>query len=494
MPRTVLLCWLLVLGPLLAAEADRYLTTPVSGKVAATDSASAATALATGWKTASGNLSWRSGDPDDGALPTLAEQWRAQYGAAIGVVTTVPFNHATPAAFVAHNRHRDNYSPTAKGKDAQGPTLAEEILRTTRPEVVIGAGADPELGFVTAELLAEARAGGAYVVVTRQRGQPGAAALSTALTDATDGQGPARLLALFGGPKGYFEHPLPAHAPDHPAFRQNAANPSLAEAATAALELLARDPDGAFLLVEGGDIDWANHENNYPWLLGAMHQLDLAVSAVQTFIDRPDDALTWSNTLLVVTADHGTGGLRLNPEKPLGKGALPRIVLDDRNRNGELNGGEWQYPDGEVRYLVTGHLNELVTVAARGAGTAALAAREGQLYPGTRLLDNTDVNAALHAARAEYGARYVILFVGDGMGRASEVALSRYLHGTDDGLAWHAWPYRAWCTTWDVSSYNAHAKAAIQPAYDPTQPPTGGTNRPTLGYDPAQGGHEPPLW
>ncbi|MGB9836279.1 MAG: alkaline phosphatase, partial [Candidatus Saccharicenans sp.] len=98
-------------------------------KLPATDSASAATAVATGYKTDDGNISWLPGDPPEGKLSTLAEMLRAQYGASIGVVSTVPFSHATPAAHVSHNVSRGNY-----------PQISEEIIYTTKPEVVIGGG------------------------------------------------------------------------------------------------------------------------------------------------------------------------------------------------------------------------------------------------------------------------------------------------------------------------------------------------------------------
>ena len=100
-----------------------------AGKWPATDSASAATAMATGLKTDDGNIAWKSGDQGDGKLTTIAETLRAEKGMAIGVVSTVPFSHATPAAFVSHNVNRNNYG-----------AIAEEIINQTQPEVVIGGG------------------------------------------------------------------------------------------------------------------------------------------------------------------------------------------------------------------------------------------------------------------------------------------------------------------------------------------------------------------
>jgi alkaline phosphatase len=65
----------------------------MDGKKPATDSASPATPMATGHKTDAGNIAWASGDLEGGELETVAEKLRADKGYAIGVVSTVPFNH-----------------------------------------------------------------------------------------------------------------------------------------------------------------------------------------------------------------------------------------------------------------------------------------------------------------------------------------------------------------------------------------------------------------
>ena len=62
-------------------------------------------------------------------MKTIAELLREKKGYAIGVVSTVPFTHATPAAHVSHNKSRDNYT-----------AIGTEILTAVKPEVVIGGG------------------------------------------------------------------------------------------------------------------------------------------------------------------------------------------------------------------------------------------------------------------------------------------------------------------------------------------------------------------
>ena len=81
--------------------------------------------------------------------------------------------------------------------------------------------------------------------------------------------------------------------------------------------------------------------------------------------------------------------------------------------------------------------------------------------------------------------RHVILFIGDGMQLEHEIAASRYLTGTDDGLVFHGFPYNNYVTTWDVTTYNRHAWSEGADPYDPND------FDPTLGYDPARGGEAP---
>ena len=382
----------------------------------ATDSASAATALATGFKTDSGNIAWLPGDPPLGALPTIAEELRARRGASIGVVSTVPFNHATPAAFVSHNASRNAYYTGYRGYKGLG--IAEEIIFETKPEVVIGGGHplfdnptfDPKRGYLSASLLRSLRESPDYRLVERQAGQDGGKALAEGATAAArEGR---RLFGLFGGKGGNFEAPLVEDRPGAPLVTPaTEENPSLAEATLAALDLLSRDPDGFFVVVEQGDIDWANHDNDFRAVIGAVADLEGAVAAALAFVDRPGDGLDWTNTVLLVTADHATGGLLLGSDRALGPGDLPmqveRLALPAGSDRGTgPNGAGLRspvyaspnvYPDEEVSYGTAGHTNELVTLAATGAGARRFLKYRGTWYPGL-VIDNTQVNAALRDA------------------------------------------------------------------------------------------------
>lgn len=368
--------------PLSRLGQDRYFLAelPLRGgepRSPATDSASAATALATGVKTDHGNVAWAPGDPAGGALVTIAQRARERLGAAIGVVTTVPFSHATPVAFVAHSTSRDAYVE-----------IAREIVTGTKPDVVIGGGHPyvyrreysdaPEQWMALEEYAALKEPGSGWVLVERS-GEDGGRALLRAASQVRPGQ---RLFGLFGGRDGSFEAAVPAKDGSGAVRIGNAENPSLADAATAALTVLARDPDGFFLMVEQGDIDWASHAGDYAWMVGAVWDLDQAVRAIAAFVDRPGDAVTWDNTLVIVTADHANGHLRLGPSR--GKGVLPAP-------------GDGAYTWGDpATNAPSGHTNELVTLAARGARAKALfSAVEGRWYPRTRIVDNTQIHEVM---------------------------------------------------------------------------------------------------
>ena len=132
----------------------------------------AATDMGTGIKTDDGNIAWASGDQPAGKLATIAETLRAEKGMAIGVVSTVPFSHATPAAFVSHNVSRNNYG-----------AISEEIILNTRPEVVIGGGhpaTNPGNGYISANAYAALKSGQDFVLAERQAGVDGGNGLKQA--------------------------------------------------------------------------------------------------------------------------------------------------------------------------------------------------------------------------------------------------------------------------------------------------------------------------
>lgn len=339
----------------------------------ATDSAASATAYATGLKTDNGNIAWKRNDPPAGQLKSLPEELCRRWGYAFGVVTTVPFNHATPAAFASHNISRTNYS-----------SIADEMIMTTRPQVIVGGGHPgwSPTYFSMASLTA-LRSDTDYQLFERAPGHNGGTELLEGATNLPSG---GRLFGLYGSSNGDFDPPVP-HDTGLPGFDVTEENPSLAEMIESALTVLSRNSDGFFLLAEEGDIDHANHANDYAMMIGTMWGLEEAVMATVAYIDRPDDNLDWTNTLLIVTADHANSLMRLTGT-PLGMGDLPAQTTSTPPT----------YPGGEVNYSTTGHTNELVTLSAKGSNAHLLDDYAGVRYPGTRLIDNTEVYAVMRRA------------------------------------------------------------------------------------------------
>ncbi len=352
-------------------------------KFAATDSASAATAIATGYKTDDGNLAWLSGDPADGALKTIAEQLREEKGYSIGLVTTVPFTHATPAGFVSHNVSRNNYH-----------AIGAEIIHQVEPEVVIGGGfpfggahgyiSEGDYAFLKSPANTE------YLYVERTSGVDGGTAILDGAKDAIS-QG-KKLFGLFGGNGGNFESPVPSDTPGSPRIvRGSLENPLLKDATVAALKVVSQDKDGFFLMIEQGDIDWANHANDYARMIGTTWDLHEAVKAAVAFVNKPKDDITWDNTLLIVSSDHSNSYLRISDD--VVKGDLPYQIAKPGDfvcPSGSYC-GSFLYPDGDVYYGSGSHTNEPVRLYAYGKGHQLFRKYEGDWYPCTKLIDNTHI-------------------------------------------------------------------------------------------------------
>lgn len=463
------------LSPFSAEQvADWYFLT----QIGATDSASAGTAMATGYKTDDGNIAWLPGDPVGGSLTTIAETLRSENGFAIGVVSTVPFSHATPAAFVSHNVSRNNYTQ-----------IANEIIYTVMPEVVIGGGNRNWGGNYLSATDQKALEDGdtAYTYVGRQAGVDGGDALSAAantIADANgDGQLDGKLFGLFGGNGGNFDYHQASDTPGSPSITQGSIeNPTLAEAVNATLAVLNQDSQGFFVMFEQGDIDWSNHANDFENMIGGVWDLDMAVRAAEDFVDGEGDGINWSNTLMLVTADHSNSYMR--NQVALGAGDLP---AQEAAGGFSPYGSGWAYPDGSVTYRSGGHTDELVTLQARGAGADLFAGHA--VYEGIdNVVDNTSIYQVMLDA-ATSGVKHIMLFIGDGMNISHEVAASRYLYGVDDGLAWDDWgtesvenSWAGYATTWDVTTYNKYASANGLPSYDRHN------FDPYLGYNPELGG------
>jgi alkaline phosphatase len=200
-----------------------------SADFAVTDSAAGGTAIAAGVKTNNGVVGL---DPDGNELVTILEQAKMQ-GKAVGLVTTTQMAHATPASFAAHVPDRLMMTEIARQMLANGVEVLlgggeDEFLPTT----ATGCYPQPGKRADGRNLIEEALADG-YTYVCDAAGLAAVEPGST-----------SRLLGLLA---------------DEQLSRPFA--PSLAELTRQAIDILDQDPDGFFLMVEGGQIDTAAHNN-----------------------------------------------------------------------------------------------------------------------------------------------------------------------------------------------------------------------------------------
>ena len=272
--------------------------TTYSASSSVTDSAAAATAMATGFKVDNGVISM--GIPGTGSeLPTLLEYCKDN-GKSTGLVTTAYITHATPAAFGAHENSRNNLSE-----------IAADYLQQSRPNILFGGGGNG--------MSVSAADTAGYVVITNYTEMQ---SLDTDVETKVSGQ--------FGTSHLTYEY-------DYFTNIDNGYDtyPHLSEMTGAALDILDNDPDGFFLMVESGRIDHAGHNNQIGRNIFETLEFNNTVQIVY------DWAQTRTDTLIIVTADHETGGLS---------------VL--------YNNGQGQFPD--ISWSTTGHTGVNVPVYAWG--------------------------------------------------------------------------------------------------------------------------------
>ena len=344
----------------------------------ATDSASAATALSCGIKVDDGNIATTHSDVD--RLFTMSEYARMNAKSS-GVVSTVPFCHATPACFASHNNDRNNYTQIAREMITTYGDGSGSRGNTPTVQVVIGGGhptyAANFIGSAEYTALKNGTTGQGWTFVERATGVNGNTSLLNAASTAT------KLFGLYGASGGN----MPYRNANGSGV--DTENPSLATMSTAALTVLNRDPDGFFLMIEGGAIDWAAHSNNMNQMIGEVIGFDDAIDAVVDWIDATDP--TWSDTLLIVTADHETGYLTR------ASGILPNVPL--------ANPGTGVVPTAGTHFAWNsgGHSNSLVPFFAKGAGSQ-LFSEYATVYDSgyaTNYFDNTKIAEVMRRTSAD---------------------------------------------------------------------------------------------
>ena len=154
--------------------------------------------------------------------------------------------------------------------------------------------------------------GGRYLVASRKAGVKGAEQLQQAAAQAVAGN--HRLLGFYGNGKfgghlpfatadGDFQ-PAPGRSNKSEAYTSEdlLENPKLADMTRAALTAIARPDRKFWLMVEAGDVDWANHDNNLDNSIGAVKSGDAAIKVITDWVEQHSN---WTDTLMIVTADHG---------------------------------------------------------------------------------------------------------------------------------------------------------------------------------------------
>ncbi len=289
-----------------------------------TDSSSSASSMTAGIKTYNNGVNV---DATGVPVKTIAHEAQQQ-GYLIGVVTSVPISHATPACAYSHNVDRDDYQDLTR--DLIGlPSISHPQQPLPGVDVLIGAGfghkrvRDPKEevqgenfvpgnAYLTNADLASIDLvnGGKYCVAIRTKGRSGPELLQQqAQLAAAKGE---RLFGFFGGPNGHLPFRT-ANGDYTPTLgRKKTAeqytpadlseNPTLADMTTAALTVLEKREKGFWLMVESGDVDWANHDNNIDNSIGAVVSGDLAVKVITDWVEKHSN---WDESLLIVTADHG---------------------------------------------------------------------------------------------------------------------------------------------------------------------------------------------
>ncbi len=270
-----------------------------------TDSAAAGTALATGHKTRNGII----------ARDTLGNEYTsilkiaAKNGLATGLVSTSAITHATPASFIANEESRNNYE-----------AIAADFLKTDI-DVFIGGGYNH---------FAVRKDSLNYIDSLKAR--------NYSVIQTMD-----EILAFESGKLAGLV------AEEHPPKYTEGRGDMLPQATKKAIEILSANEKGFFLMIEGSQIDWGGHDNDEDFVIQETLDFDRAIGVALEFLK------TNPNTLVVVTADHETGGI-----------TLPSPDGD--------------YTHSSVRFSTGGHTSVMVPVFAYGKGA--------EQFSG--IFDNTD--------------------------------------------------------------------------------------------------------
>ncbi len=288
------------------------ITSASSDKI--TDSAAGATALSTGKKSYNGAIGV---DADTASVETLVEYF-ARQGKSCGLIATSSITHATPASFYAHidSRHQE-------------PASARAIVNAPL-QYFAGGGQRFILDGKTNVLLKQLAEQGWNIALDGLKSEK----------DMDRNKRHGFLLAEDG---------MPTMLHGRGEFLKNATQ--------LGIEFLSEDEDGFFMMIEGSQIDWAGHANEAGYLIAEVLDFDQTVGAVLDFAEKD------GNTLVIVTADHETGGFSLSSEQ----------------KKVPFQGMQSDYNSIKPTFSTGGHSAALVPVLAYGPG----AEKFSGVYPNT---------------------------------------------------------------------------------------------------------------
>jgi alkaline phosphatase len=298
-----------------------------------TDSAPSAAEIVSGVKSYNNGINVTDG----GRFVTTLFHELQEQGWKVGTVTSVPFDHASPAAMYAQNVHRDDYQDLGRAmlgvpgiiQNARGVpfragldvVIGTGIGVATNPESLAAQGRNGVAGnlYITDANLAavDVKNGGKYVVVHTESAVSGGRALKDAAYAAA--RNSTRLLGFFGRDgldhlpyqtaDGNFD-PAPSlgrkgepRAAESYTSADRIEQPTLAQMTDAALTVLAARPSQPFaLFIEAGDVDFALHANNLDNAIGAIYSGEDALRVVIRWVETQSN---WDESAVIVSSDHG---------------------------------------------------------------------------------------------------------------------------------------------------------------------------------------------
>ncbi|MDR2361302.1 MAG: alkaline phosphatase [Prevotellaceae bacterium] len=321
------------------------LVTTYSANRMITCSSAAATAMATGYKT---NNNMMGVSPDSTTNYTALTYPLHEAGYRIGIATSVSIDHATPGGFYAHSVSRNRYYEIGSQAAATGFAFfaGGGFIYPTGRE-----GDQPDIYLQLADA--------GYRIV---RGPEGAAQLT-----------PEAGKTVLVQHEGKDQHALPY------AIDRGDDDLTLPQITQAAIRML-DNPHGFFAMIEGGKIDWAGHSNDGATIIREVIDFSDAIAvAVEFYRRHPDE------TLILVTADHETGGLSVGRD---GSYSLHPTAYDDRNHSitHPVTDEEQETvreidKKARVAWTTRGHTGIMVPLYAIGPGSERFAGK----------LDNTEI-------------------------------------------------------------------------------------------------------